>query len=266
MPVIGVSAYPTLEEIMLLARSFVNDTFPGATNTPGEGRTLTDSAPFTVPFVNSAIRQLQRILENNGVGTFTVDNWILQLSPSPTVDPAAQAFIDYTGYFDNTNMNAIPTLPPDLLIPLELWERTTGSNLPFQHMTNMDVLPSWTQSGSLRIWNWTGDQLNLIGSTVAKDVRMRYKARAIPPVVAGTNFNSAFITCVDCQDALAYQIAYNYAMARGGFPSLPALKQDRDEAIGGMVTRYVRMQQSEPIQRIPYGDGGSCWPGGNADY
>src|SRR5579862_6217801 len=169
MPVVGISAYPTLSEIMLLARSYVNDTQPGATGTPGEGRTLTDTAPFTVPFINSAVRKLQRELENNGVGTFTVDGWIMQPTAFPNIDPGTSGFISYTGYFDGTNLNAIPALPPDLLIPLELWERPTGSTLAFQRMTNQATLPSWTQSGYLRCWNWTQDQINIVGATQQQD-------------------------------------------------------------------------------------------------
>lgn len=252
---------------MLLARAYVNDTQPGKTGTAGEGRTLTDSAPFTVPFVNSAIRKIQRVLENNGVGTFTVDNWIMQPTAFPNVDAGSPGWIGYTGYFDGTQLHAFPALPPDLLIPLQLWERPTGSTLGFQRMTLSTPLPSCTQSGYLRVWDWTSDQINIVGSTQNQDVRMRYKARAISAVVAGTDFTEAFITCVDCQDALAYEIAYQYAAARGSLPTLPNLKGDRDEAITGMVNRYVRMQQSETLQRIPYGDGGACcWVGGNADF
>jgi hypothetical protein len=44
----------SLETIMNLVRSLVNDTQAGATDTPGEGQILTDNpaiSPFTQPFL-----------------------------------------------------------------------------------------------------------------------------------------------------------------------------------------------------------------------
>ena len=56
-PTINVNqstSYTSLETIMNLVRSLVNDTQAGATGTPGEGQILTDNpaiSPFTQPFL-----------------------------------------------------------------------------------------------------------------------------------------------------------------------------------------------------------------------
>src|SRR5277367_2448871 len=136
MPIIVQGPYPSVERILNLARSIVNDSFVGSTGTPGEGRVLTDNAPFTLPYLNSAIRKMAQVLRNNGVSTVIKDNWIMTpLLPVVNIDPSVQTFLSWTGYFDGTNMWPAPYLPPDLIVPMELWERQTGGELPFQPMS-----------------------------------------------------------------------------------------------------------------------------------
>ena len=65
MPIIIQGPYPSVESVMNLARSIVNDAFAGATQTAGEGRVLTDNAAFTLPYLNSAIRKMAQVLRNN---------------------------------------------------------------------------------------------------------------------------------------------------------------------------------------------------------
>src|ERR1700722_19747474 len=107
MPIGAQPTYPFVEDAMLLARSLVNDTFPGATSTPGEGQILTDSSaisPFTIPFINSAIRRVYRKLGNHGVASLIQDNYILtNLAPIDGAngggipDPGAPVAITFYG-------------------------------------------------------------------------------------------------------------------------------------------------------------------------
>lgn len=267
MPVVPTTAlgYPTIEDVMNLIRTLVNDTFAGATGTPGEGRTFTDSAPFTIPILNSAVSWLSRKLENNGVTTFTVDNFIITIPAAGTVDPGIQVSLLYTGYFNGVTNASSPILPADLLMPLELWERPTGTTINFKSMTFMDALPSMAQADYLRFWTWNQDQLNLIGSVQSIDVRMRYKSKILPKITSSTNFSQTVIACADCADALAYQAAKIYAGSRNGVGLPATFEEDRKEAIDQMILRYVRAQQSQSHQRAPYGDEGSGLPGGNAE-
>jgi hypothetical protein len=52
MPVAPQAGFPTVDEVMQLARSIVNDTFPGIAG--AQGRIFTNDAQFTLPFLNSA--------------------------------------------------------------------------------------------------------------------------------------------------------------------------------------------------------------------
>jgi hypothetical protein len=273
MPVIDSTVYPSLAEVMDLARAIVNDSFAGSTGTQGEGRILTNDAAFTIPYVNSALRKLQRKLENNNVTSFTVDNFFLQIPAITNPGAAGQlVYLGYTGFFDGTFQFSSPFLPPNLLVPLEVWERpisavvvqggNTGAVVPFQPMFQCGVLPSCTPGNTLGYWTWNQDELGIIGANQPIEIRLRHKARILLPAVKGENFDGAIVGCADSADAVAYEIAVMYASAReGGAP--PDLKEARDEAVHQMINRYVRMQQAERNERIPYGTEGDL-PGGNA--
>src|SRR5438105_10724983 len=133
MPSFPQSLFPTVESVMDLARSIVNDMFPGIGGT--NGRILTDDAPFTLPYLNSAFRTLQRKLRNEGV-TFEIKDNIILLNLAPVVaqDPAVQVNVSYNGYFNGTTMSPTPILPSDALQIYAVWERQTGSNVNFREM------------------------------------------------------------------------------------------------------------------------------------
>ena len=247
---------------MNLARAIVNDSFAGSTQTPGEGRVLTDNAAFTLPYINSAIRKMAQVLRNNGISTVIKDNWIMTpVTPVLTIDSSVQTFLSWSGYFDGTNMNAAPYLPPDLIVPMQLWERQTGGGLPFQPMNQpQSGLTSRPQGQYLYDWEWRTDQLNFIGSLSSIDIRMRYLAQTLVPIQPGSNFATTTINMIDCDDAIAYEVAAMYATARGSM-QVQQLRADRDAAIAQMVNTYIRMQQAIGYMADSYGSEEAVLPG-----
>src|SRR5580693_6987783 len=117
MAIIDALGYPLVEDVMNLSRAHVNDTQPGLTDTPGEGQILTDDpmlSPFTLPFLNSAIRTLHRDLELSGAPMIIRDNVIVGgLTPVNGFqgvgiqDPAVQVSLSYAGYDDGSTMNTL---------------------------------------------------------------------------------------------------------------------------------------------------------------
>jgi hypothetical protein len=259
MPVLTTTAYPSVEEVLNLWRVFVNDSYNG-----GAGRTAVDTASFTIPLLNSALRMLQRKLENNGVGTFTVDNYILQnVTPVPNPDPGSPCYISYTGYFDGTNQNQNPYLPSNLLVPLEMWERPSGTTLDFQYMQQQSPMPSQLQTTYNGIWAYYSDAINFPGATQQIDFRLRYKAAILAPInVAPANFATTYIQCLDCQEAIAYMMAKWYSAPRGGITA--EQEKDGQEAVRQMINRQVRAQQSEDFSRESFGQSDASFTGGNA--
>jgi hypothetical protein len=159
MPIGYPTTYPSVQDAMLLARSLVNDTFPGATDTPGEGQILTNSSsisPFTIPFVNSAIRRVYRKLGNSGVASLIQDNFILTnlsaingANGAGSADPATQVSITYAGYWNGNSLDTANKLPANCYAVLKMWERTTGTGNAFTPMVQaLFGLPSGTGSGA----------------------------------------------------------------------------------------------------------------------
>jgi len=288
MPISYPTTYPSVEDAMILARSLVNDTFPGATATPGEGQILTDSSsisPFTIPFLNSAIRRVYRKLGNSGVATLIQDNFIITnlaavngANGAGAADPATQVSISYAGYWNGNTLDATRKLPANCLAVLKMWERTNGSNNTFTEMVQAQFgLPSRSQTVVLGDWEWRGgssqgndptvgpnftDGVFMVGCLQATDVRLRMSV-SLPSKVSGdgTDFASLLIPVLDSTDAVANYIAAFYTAARGeddpevlGRSKL--LMDAGDSYTSELINRQIRQKQAVPYQRQPYGNSG----------
>jgi hypothetical protein len=256
---------PTVEDVTNLWRAIINDSFTGVGGQPGSGRIATDSAAFTLPYLNSAFRTLQRKLRTEGV-TFPIkDNVILNnLTPVVNVDSNVQVFVGYNGYFDGTTMHATPQLPSDLLQPYLVWEQTVGTGFPFQPMAQpQEGLPSVIQGPYFGMWEWRNYGIYMVGSTQIKNLRLRYQSGQPPINVPAADFATTAINIIDSTDALALDMALQFGGARGANPQiLASIAQRRDEAISDMAAEYVRRSQTVSYRRAAYGEGGSN-DGGN---
>src|SRR6202790_2591459 len=141
MPVLQSSAYVSVESVTTLIRAIANDMIFSSA-----GEILTDNANFMLPLLNDALDWFQSELANHGFGTFTKETIITPLSVTqvPT-DPGVQVNISDSGYWDGVLLNTNPQqfVPPDLLVPLFLWELRTNSAENWIEMVKMpDGLPS----------------------------------------------------------------------------------------------------------------------------
>jgi hypothetical protein len=259
------SGSTSLATIANLARSLVNDTQAGLTNTPGEGQILVNNAavaPFMQPFLNSAIRKLYRMLRNCGDPVLIKDNILITGLPiinSPTqglgaVDPAVQTVLSTNGYFDGTQIWPNFQLPGDMLYPTAVWERKTGSNDIFHRM---DVpsggLESAMQGPFLKQWEWRNNNLNFRGATENVDIRMRYYC-SLPQFFSQTlDFDSTYVPVLDCTDFLAFEVAVLYASMLGS-PGLAALQASVADHMFQLKNANIRRMQHETIHRIPFGN------------
>src|SRR5271157_3945557 len=171
MPSLIDSAYVTVESVTTLLRALGNDMLFSAA-----GEILTDTQNFMFPLLNEALAEVQGELRNHGVDTFTKETILTPILVVAIKDPAVQVIVSDTGYFDGSNNYPSPYVPSDLIEPILLWERQTGSTEDFVPMKQiLDGLPSVTQSSRLRIWEWRGDQIVMPGATQSNDLRLRYK-------------------------------------------------------------------------------------------
>lgn len=266
MPDFAQSLFPTIETVLNLWRTIINDTFPGVNGTTG--RIATDSAPFTIPTLNRALRLLLRKLRNEGVTFPTKDNYIMyNVTPVQTVSPNVQVYIGYNGYFDGSQMHPTPTLPTDMMQPYEVSEQNVGSNLPFQPMCQpQGGLGSCSQGPWMGSWEWRNYGIYMPGSNLAKNLQLRYKSTQMPLDVPPASFSTTAINIIDCEDPIAYEMAAIYAEARGA-AAVESLRQQRDDAIFDMANEYVRRSQTINYRRQAYGGGsGGYWGSGATGF
>lgn len=251
MPIMPSGPFPNLQEIMDLARSFVNDMYPGTGGT--NGRILTNAAPFTIPYVNSAIRSLLRKLRNEGC-TFPIKDNVILLN-LPVINPPNTMFqleIGYDGTFDGQQMHATPALPPDLIQPLLVKGALSGTQFSYLPIPGAEEgLPNGLQGPNMGPWDWREYKLCLPGSTQLWNIMLRYQSGQPSINPPPTQFATTFIRIVDCQDALAAAIAIEFGDARGA--DTTRMQTKYDGFVDDMANEWVRQSQHVNRRRLPYG-------------
>jgi hypothetical protein len=240
LPVLPIIPYSQGTDITTLVRALANDQ---------GGQLYTDT--YLLPFVNSAYRQTQIALANVGMQTFTEDEYIMTVPVISEEDPGLQIWIDFTGIHGNLTPAATPILPQNLIEPLALWERPTGSTdifVPMYDLTSHGGLQSLPQVTNLRYWEWRSDQLNFLGATAENDIRMRYKAGMTPFTLVGGAIQGT-LQILAALDAVSYMAAA-MALAPRGSP----LAAQYDTAAGTFVEKLITqvqrdMQHAGPFRR-----------------
>ena len=249
MPVAPNSAYVSLETVMNLIRAVANDMIYSSA-----GEILTDQANITLPLLNDALEWFQNEMNNHGVDSFTKQTILTPLTPVTgpnSTDPATQVWIDDTGYFDSVEYHIAPQLqlPPDLLVPLNLWERQTGSQEDFLLMVETpDGLPSVVPNDRFGVWQWLTDRLLMPGAVQSNDLRLRY-----------TGSLAMFVSTEDilyfrgATGSLAYKMVSTYMTSKNPEASQNAMAE-AEKRMNQLVTRSARMQQRMPVIRQSYGN------------
>lgn len=267
--------YGSLEAVTMLVRSLVNDTFAGATGTPGEGRIVIDSAPFIIPLYNNALNHLQRDLESRGFPANLSEvvltglppiNGPLGLSQS---DPTIQPYLSYAGFWDGSTLHTNLTLPVNLLTPQRLWERQSAETNNFEEIFQAPAgLNSVAQAGSLGQWDYRGDAIYFNGSINTMDLRMRYYAAKglVSPTIQPSNgqswsqlFASIQVPWLDAVEPLAYHMAFEFCQSQLPLGQAADLLRGYMTSMTGMAARMVRQSQRVRYNRSPYGDTGDVF-------
>lgn len=245
--------YPIADEVMQLVRALVNDMLRDTA-----GRIITNTSPMALPYLNSAIRRVQRYFANNGLENFINDNVILAaISATVSSDPSVQCWISANGYFDGLKVNAQPILPSDLIVPLAVWARQSNSGAKFDPVApaHGDGLPSRAPGQVIDQYEFRNDKINFIGSTLTMDMRLRYEA-AIPSIGTNADLTKVSIPLRDAHEALAAWVVYYYGFARGSIMRLEAEKM-AEKAMDEVINRHVRKDQRIGYRSAGYSAGGS---------
>lgn len=171
--------YDTLEVIEQAARVRVNDAIVSI-----GGEIFMDLSVFTPTIVNVAYRRMQEFLADRGFAALTREKILAAVPAWTATDPGTFVWFNWANYFDGTSNQSAPVLPQDLIAPLDLFERVTGSNSIFWKMDQVlqDGLPTANTAGGSaakrdalnRLWEWRAETVFLPGATGQTDIRLRY--------------------------------------------------------------------------------------------
>ena len=262
MAVGGTGAYPSLNTIANLVRTLVNDDKAGATGTPGEGQILTNSSVTLQNLMNSAIRDTYRDTRIMGQPTLIGDNYVLYNLPPVNstlgvgvMNPAVQVALQFTGYFDGLLNWPNFTLPANLLYPLEMWERQSGTQNPFGMMKRQSgALAPRNQVQALGEWEWRSDGIWMNGATQYRDIRLRWIFTFPDLASPSIDWSATFVPILDCQECVADKIAVRYAARLGGAALATAMEAAKMSLLK-LKQQITRDQQVIDYNRPPYGSG-----------
>lgn len=246
MPVLGSSAYVSVESAANLIRAIVGDMIYSST-----GEIITDTSPYLLVLLNDTLQWFGEECANHGIDTFekeTILTPFTAVTGTPSTDPATQVNVSDTGYFDGNINHATPQLPTDLTVPLKLWERQTGSQEDFIYVSQQhDGLPSQVPTDRFGIWEWREDGIYLPGAIQSNDIRLRYRG-----VLAQLVTVEDILYFRGAVGPIAYKFVSIYEATR---------KPELAEAAGAeamlrmnqLFTRNARMKQRTAAFRKSYG-------------
>jgi hypothetical protein len=142
------------------------------------------------------------------------------------------------------------TLPDNVIVPIELFEKTQGQDDTYYKKIHQGTfLPNDLPTSELRYWSWREQNVNFLGATVTKLVRMRYY-RLITDLI-GVN------SPVELTHALNYLAYHTGALAAEhiGQNRMKAidLESVANEKLKKLLKKEVKQTHGRPVRRKPFG-------------
>lgn len=250
----GNNRYPSLQSIASLFRSQINDDMSGATNTPGEGQIATNTSPFLLAFMNSAIRDVYSDLRNVGDPALVLDNYILTgIPPLTAPNPAVRVTLSYTGYNNGFTWSSAWMLPISCQRVLGLWERQSGVNATFVPMQQVQWLPGGYQTQRMGVWAMEQNAVVMPGSLQMVDLRLRCLITYPDNFNAATlDFAHTYVPILDCTNAIVAKMVVLYAKRFAPEQYPMAIAEDA-RFIDKLKLEVVRQRQSIQNTRAEFG-------------
>lgn len=223
------------------------------------GDIFADSQNYVVPTVQLAWRKLQEKLTDKGHPRLEREIVIPALPLVTNLDPSAVQWINWTGFFDGTAKQPIPSLPQDFISPLRLWERPNAPATNLARFRPMRLVPDslyGRQKGSWnRFWDWRDDKILFPGSIILMDLQVDYSSYLPDIVPASGGFASTPVPIMRAARALAFYTAGFFVDPRGGEKS-QSWWAEGDIAVDQITNSQAKLQQRTSYSRIPWGGRG----------
>ena len=239
-------------DVLNFARVLVNDAQGSLA-----GQDLSDSRPYTWTLLNLCYAKLQNWLEDSNVESVTYAEWRLGPLPSSAnagSDPSMICRLGYNGFYDGDGfLYETPKLPPDLLQPLQLWERQGGSVQSYTDMQEKQGgFGPWAGSGPYRFWEFRENAIYMPASTYSNELRIR----GIPALpLLGPNDETQppqRIPLARAGEALAYMVAAEFAEIRNS-ANAPILRAKANEQLQIIANKSAKRSNQAQVRRKGYG-------------
>lgn len=267
-PTASLGPYDLVNDVLNTARVRLNDALENTY--PTSGKLLDNNQFFTLQAFNQGYRNLQEFLANLGFTRLRREIVLQGVPPVATMDPASQVSLSWNGYFNGVvtlgpeSDPQAPLLPNDLIIPLVMWERTSGSSAEFAEPMRLfiDGLPTPPKLGCNRGWEWREDAIFMPGATMTLDIRVRYAAY-LPDFVNEDGFGVQWyqqqVPIMRCQSALAWYLLAEVANGRTDIGIDPQVFIGRAEADAKKIyNRESILKQRTNVRRAPRSGRSHC--------
>lgn len=256
MPILPPSSaqpYDTISAIVNMANARMNDDLD--TLLAVSGKLVGNNNVYSQQTVNTAWRRMQEYLAERGYARMINECIITGLPVAGSIDPGAQAWLSWQGYFDGANFFNLPALPGDFTHPLKIWERWNGQNAQFSDPPMekiLDGLPSTMKTSRMRFWEWRGDTIYMPGSQMIEDLRIRYVQYLEDFIDVGTvPWFSQQVPIVRIADAFAWFICAELVGARGEDDRAQSFTAKGEAALNRIFNLDVEADQRVNIRRRP---------------
>ena len=238
--------YPTINAIMNVARARVNDTANSI-----DGDLLTNDAPAAQAWLTIAWHWYQEMCAAAGVETLVKSTVLYGFPARVTQDVADEAWITWAGCSDGVNQYESLILPQDMIQPLSMWRRASGTMNNFGSPMRLadDGLPTHLDC---HVFDWRQDGIYLYAEQYEQDFRLRYSA--YQPELDITQPNS-LVPLMRCDNQVGARVAFEFCSALSGSsnPDTLALAALADKEFQtGASSRTTRRKQRMTMRRQPF--------------
>jgi hypothetical protein len=251
VPIPAGNPYPTINEVMNIARARVNDMMNDAI-----GDELANDVPASQVYLSAAWKWFQSRCDTAGVQPFTQVAMLYGIPARASNDLGNECSISWAACSDGVNTFGGPLLPQDMIAPKSVWRRQyqqpdsngaqTLNSSPLCLMTQApDGLPVWMDTNTIDIRD---DAIYFYGELYAQDWKFRYSAYR--PALDITQ-PTAQIPMMMCEDCLGARIAFEFASARGAVQA-PAMEAWAETAFNTVTQRAARIKMRQTIRRRGY--------------
>lgn len=180
-----------------------------------------------LPFVGMANRELQILLELNGI---------------PHLKDRSAAIAVLAGVTD------LAAYPSDFIEPISLGERAFGTTDRFVDMSEVEWAPDEAQTDWLRYWTFQDGVIRFLGALVDREVKLKYRRTLNALTVEGSNVEIA-----DAQPWLAARVAQMVEQDVMNSPTKASLREPEViRAKDDLIRKLLKNTQALGVRRRPY--------------